>query len=174
MTSFDLQEAVDVLERTPDVLESLLSGLSDEWIYSNEGGESWTPYDIVGHLIHGETTDWIVRAELILEDEARTFEPFDRFAQFEESGEKTLAQLLEEFRDLRTQSLKTLEQRNLTEDDLEKTGIHPDLGEVTLRELLATWTAHDLSHIRQIARVMARQYAEDVGPWRAYLPVMDE
>ena len=174
MTSFDLQEATEVLERTPDVLESMLLGLSEEWIYGNEEGESWSPYDIVGHLVHGEKTDWIVRAELILEEESKEFPPFDRFAQFEESGDKSLSQLLDEFRDLRSQSLKTLEQRGLTEEDLEKTGIHPDLGEVTLTQLIATWTAHDLSHIRQIARVMAKRYAEDVGPWRAYLPVMDE
>ncbi|MDC8105422.1 DinB family protein [Chryseobacterium sp. PTM-20240506] len=172
--SFNLDKATEILERTPDVLTSLLEGLSDEWIYTNEGEETWSPFDIIGHLIHGEKTDWMIRAEITLSDgPEKTFTPFDRFAQFEESKGKTLSQLLTEFRDLRKKNLITLQSKNITDEDLDKTGIHPAFGDTTLRQLLSTWVAHDLGHIAQISRVMAKQYKYDVGPWRNYLPILD-
>ena len=170
---FQLDEAVAVLTRTPGTLRSMLEGLPPVWIENNEGGETWSPYDVVGHLIHGEQTDWIARATIILEEgEARPFTPFDRFAQFEESEGKSLGELLDEFEALRRENLAKLAALGLGEADLAKTGMHPALGRVTLGELLATWVAHDLDHVVQIARTMAKQYASDVGPWRAYLRVV--
>lgn len=172
---FDLVQAVAVLTRTPAVLDTWLRGLPDAWTQSNEGGESWSAYDIVGHLIHGERTDWLPRLRILLEHgEARAFEPFDRFAQQRESAGKSLAELLDEFASLRRENLDLLRDFHLSEADLDRRGMHPELGGVTARQLLATWTAHDLGHIRQIGRVMARQYADEVGAWRAYMPVMDE
>lgn len=156
------------------MLRSLLTGVSDDWIYNNEGGQSWSPIDIVGHLICGEQTDWIIRTGIILEHgEEKTFEPFDRFAQFEQSEGVGLEELLDTFEDLRRRNLEKLEELCITEDQMRLRGTHPDLGSVTLEQLLATWTAHDLGHIAQIARVMAKQYSEAVGPWRQYLPVLD-
>lgn len=172
--SFNLNKAIEILERSPIVLTSLLDGLSDEWIYTNEGEETWSPYDIIGHLIHGEKTDWIVRMELILSDGPdKTFTPFDRFAQFEQSKGKTLSQLLEEFQSLRKNNLIILKSKNITSDDLNKTGIHPAFGDTSLKQLLSTWVAHDLGHLAQVSRVMAKQYKYDVGPWRDYLPILD-
>lgn len=171
---FDLTRAVAVLERTPRTLREMLAGLPAEWTGANEGPETWSPYDVVGHLVHGERADWTTRARIILEQgENRRFEPFDRFAQFRESQGKTLEDLLDEFEQLRAESLETLAGWKVTEDHLALEGEHPAFGPVTLRQLLSTWTAHDLSHIAQIARVMAKQYRDAVGPWRAYLPVMD-
>ena len=175
MINFNLKEATEILERTPAVLISLLSGLSDKWIYNNEGGESWTPYDIVGHLIHGEKKDWIQRTNIILEHgEDKPFEPFDRFAQFKDSEGKTLNDLLEEFEKLRKVNIDVLNNLNLEKKDLNKKGIHPEFGNVTLKQLLSTWIVHDLSHIRQIARVMAKQYKNEIGPWEKYLRVTNE
>lgn len=172
--SFNLNKAIEILERSPHVLTSLLEGLSDEWINNNEGAETWSPFDIMGHLIHGEKTDWMVRTELILSNETdKEFTPFDRFAQFELSKGKTLSQLLEEFQNLRKDNLITLKSKNITIEDLNKTGVHPAFGDVTLKQLLSTWVAHDLGHIAQISRVMAKQYKDDVGPWRDYLPILD-
>ena len=171
---FDLEQAIEILERTPVVIREMLSGLSTSWIDGNEGADTWSPYVIVGHLIHGERTDWIPRAEIILaHGGAGRFTPFDRFAQFRESEGKSLDELLQEFARLRAQSLSTLGGWNLTETQLRLEGEHPEFGAVTLRQLLSTWVAHDLGHIAQIARVMAKQYRDEVGPWRAYLPVMD-
>jgi len=171
---FDLAEAVAVLERTPSVLRAMLGELPSPWIDGNEGPETWSPFDIVGHLIHGERTDWIPRARIILEQSGdRRFTPYDRFAQFRESTGKPIAVLLDEFADLRRQNLATLRDWRLANAQLELTGQHPEFGAVTLRQLLATWVAHDLGHIAQVARVMAKQYREAIGPWRAYLPVMD-
>ena len=170
---FRFEDALDVLSRTPATLRDLLQDLPPRWTRSNEGGESWSPFDVLGHLIHGERTDWIGRARTILEHgETRTFEPFDRFAMLEESRDKTLAELLDTFAELRTDNLRRLADLGVTEEHLEKTGRHPDFGTVTLRQLLATWVAHDLGHIAQISRTMARQYRREVGPWRAYLPVL--
>jgi hypothetical protein len=170
---FDLGSAFAILGRTPRVVRALLEGLPDKWTRSNEGGESWSPFDVVGHLIHGEKTDWIPRAKRILErGESEPFEPFDRFAQFELSKGKELGELLDEFESRRADNLRTLRELRLGAGDLERRGLHPDLGPVTLGQLLATWVAHDLSHVRQIARVMARQYRDEVGPWTAYFPVL--
>lgn len=171
---FALAEARAVLMRTPGTLRAMLSGLGPEWLDATEGPETWSPYVIMGHLVHGERTDWIVRARLIVEQAAdRRFAPFDRFAQLRENQGASLEALLVSFETLRAASLATLDSWQLTDAQLELTGIHPAFGEVTLRQLLATWTAHDLGHIAQVARVMAKQYRDEVGPWRAYLPVMD-
>ena len=173
-TSFDLAEGMAVLERTPVVLRALLSGLPDGWVSATEGPETWSPYDVVGHLIHGERTDWIARAEIILaQGESRRFTPFDRFAQFTESKGKSLGDLLDEFAELRAGNLAQVWSWQLTDAQMSLKGEHPSLGTVTLRNLLATWVAHDLSHLGQIARVMAKQYRDEVGPWREYLPIMD-
>ena len=171
---FDLTEGVAVLERTPGVLRAMLDGLPSPWIERDEGPETWSPFVIVGHLIHGERTDWIPRARIILEQGAdRRFTPYDRFAQFQESAGKSLPALLDEFASLRSQNLAVLNDWQLSNAQLDLTGEHPEFGRVTLRQLLATWVAHDLGHIAQIARVMAKQYRDAIGPWRAYLPVVD-
>ena len=151
----------------------MLIGLSEEWIQNNEGAETWSPYNIVGHLIHGEKTDWTPRAVIILSPNAdKSFEPFDRFAQFRESEGKTLKQLLDEFKILRKQNIQHLRSMEITEADLEKVGKHPAFGAVTLKQLIATWMVHDLNHISQICRVMAKQYKDEVGPWSAYLGIL--
>lgn len=171
---FDLTAGTAILARTPGTLRAMLSGLPSEWTDATEGPETWSPYDIVGHLIHGERTDWIPRARIILEQGAdRRFTPYDRFAQFRESQGKTLTDLLDEFEKLRRWNLDTLAGWELTDAQLALDGEHPEFGPVTLRQLLATWVVHDLGHIAQVARVMARQYREPIGPWRAYLPIVD-
>jgi hypothetical protein len=171
---FDLAHGIAVLQRTPDALRAMLTGLDTEWTAATEGPGTWSPFDIVGHLIHGERTDWIPRAQIILaQGENRRFTPFDRFAQFRESQGKSLATLLAEFAQLRAANLATLTGWHLTDVELALEGEHPAFGAVTLRQLLATWTAHDLSHVAQIARVMSKQYRAAVGPWREYLPIMD-
>ncbi len=173
MTEFKLDQAVDVLRRTPATLNALLRGLPDAWAASNEGPETWSPFDVVGHMVHAEEADWIPRARIILEHgEARAFEPFDRFAMFEVSKGKTLDELLETFERLRSESLRQLDEMNLTPELLVKRGTHPEFGAVTLGQLLSTWVVHDLGHVGQVARVMAKRYGEAVGPWRAYLPVL--
>lgn len=170
---FNIDQTIEVLERTPFLLEALLKDLSIEWMMSNEGEETWSPYDVVGHLIHGEKTDWIKRLEIILsEDGNKTFEPFDRFAQFEESKGKTMNQLLSEFKDIRNSNLQILRAKNITSEDFNKKGIHPALGEATLENLLSTWVVHDLNHLSQISRVIAKQYKNSVGPWIEYLPIL--
>jgi hypothetical protein len=171
---FDLATGIAVLERTPGTLRAMLAGLPPAWIDGTEGPETWSPYVIVGHLIHAERTDWIPRARITLDQGAdRRFEPYDRFAQFRESEGKTLTDLLDEFARLRAGNLSTLAGWRLSDAQLALEGEHPAFGAVTLRQLLATWVAHDLGHVAQTARVMAKQYREAVGPWRAYLPVMD-
>lgn len=171
--SFDLNKSIEILERTPAVITDMLRGLSDEWISQNEGPDTWSPYDIVGHLIHGEKTDWITRMHIILSDAPdKRFEPFDRFAQTRDSKGKTLSQLLDAFRSLREQNLQALRSCGLTPEDLVKQGTHPAFGPVSLSQLLATWVVHDLNHIAQIARVMAMQYRPAVGPWVAYLRIL--
>lgn len=171
---FDLDKSIEIISRTPGVLETLLDGLHNDWTQSNEGENTWSPFDVVGHLIQGEKTDWIPRMEIILSDsENKTFAPFDRFAQFEQSKGKTLTQLLEEFRKLRTANIEILKSKNLTASDLKRTAMHPALGEATLEQLLATWVVHDLGHISQITRVMSKQYKQETGPWRKYLPVLE-
>jgi hypothetical protein len=171
--SFALDEAVAVLARTPATLDALLRGLPDGWIAANEGGGTWSPFDVVGHLIHGEHTDWLPRARIILEQgEARPFDKFDRFAQSALSKGRTLASLLDEFAALRQDNLRQLAALGVTGADLDRRGRHPELGVVTLRQLLATWVAHDLDHVVQVSRVLARQYSDEVGPWRAYLRII--
>lgn len=171
---FDLAASLPVLERTPLVLRALLAGLPPSWTDATEGADTWSPYTVVGHLIHGERTDWIPRAQIIVaQGPARRFTPFDRFAQFRESEGKSLDQLLDEFARLRADNLQTLTRWQLTDAELALTGEHPELGEVTLRQLLATWVAHDLGHLSQVTRVMAKQYRDAIGPWRAYLSIMD-
>jgi hypothetical protein len=168
-----MEDAVAILARTPATLDALLRGLPDGWISAHEGGETWSPFDVIGHLIHGERTDWVPRARTILEHgEGRAFEKFDRLAQFAESKGRTLASLLDEFATRRQESLRELAAMRLTDADLDRRGRHPELGIVTLRQLLATWVAHDLDHVVQISRVLARQYSDEVGPWRAYLRVV--
>ena len=170
---FTLDEATAVLSRTPGTLDAMLRGLPDGWIQAHEGGETWSPFDVMGHLIHGERADWIPRARILLEHgDARAFDTFDRFAQFRDSDGRTLDALLDEFAALRRQSLVALDAFALTEADLDRRGRHPELGAVTLRNLLATWVAHDLDHVSQIARVMARQYADEVGPWSRYMRII--
>ena len=170
---FQIEQAVEILAQTTATVKSLLGNLSDEWIKNEADAESWSAFDIVGHLIHGEETDWIPRAEIILaQGENTTFETFDRFAQFEKSKGKTLNELIENFVALRAKNLDALRAMNLTEEKLKLKGIHPELGEVTLEQLLATWAVHDLTHIRQIATVLARKYAENVGAWKEYLSIL--
>jgi hypothetical protein len=170
---FNLDTGTAVLERTPNTLRSLLQGLPAAWTDATEGPDTWSPYVVVGHLIHGERTDWIPRAQIILAQGAnRQFTPYDRFAQFRESEGKTLAQLLDEFGELRAANLQTLASWQLTDAQLSLEGLHPAFGAVTLRQLLACWVAHDLGHIVQVARVMAKQYRDAIGPWTAYLSVM--
>jgi hypothetical protein len=170
---FVLDDAVAILSRTPATLDAMLRGLPDGWLRADEGPGTWSPFDVLGHLVQGELTDWIPRARTILEHgEARPFHPFDRFAQFDTSAGKTAAQLLDEFATLRGSNLARLSAFGLGEADLDRTGRHPDFGTVTLRQLLATWVAHDLDHVTQVARVLARRYADDVGPWRAYLRIV--
>ena len=171
--SFDLDRSIEILVRTPEVLNAMLNNISSKWTSVNEGGESWSAYDVIGHLIHGEKTDWIPRMEIILSNmEQKTFEPFDRFAQFEDSKGKSLTQLLDEFKSLREKNIETLRSKNITEKDLGRKGIHPAFGEVTLGQLLSTWVVHDLNHLAQISRVMAKQYKEEVGPWVEYLRIL--
>jgi hypothetical protein len=171
---FDLPAGLAVLERTPHTLRAMLAGLPPAWTDANEGPDTWSPYVIVGHLIYGERANWIPRAQVILaQGPQRRFTPFDRFAQFRESQGKSLADLLDEFGRLRSENLTTLAAWRLTDAQLALEGEHPEFGPVTLRQLLATWVAHDLGHIAQTARVMAKQYRDAIGPWRAYLPIMD-
>jgi hypothetical protein len=171
-SEFRLADAIALLGRTPLTLDALLRGLPDVWVRSSEGTDTWNAYDIVGHLIAGDRTDWTPRVRLILEHgETRPFDPFDRFAQFKESQDKPLAQLSDDFARLRSENLVTLQAMNLQEADLSRRGTHPALGVVTLSELLATWAVHDLTHVHQLTRVMAHQYRNVVGPWSAYLGV---
>jgi hypothetical protein len=172
---FDPAEGVPLLRATPAVLAGLLDGLPGAWLAADEGPGTWTPFDIVGHLVHGERTDWIPRALTILEHgESETFDRFDREAMFEASRGKSVVELLAQFAELRAANVARLEGMRLTPALLERRGRHPELGSVTLGQHLATWVAHDLSHIAQIARVMGKRYREAVGPWRAYLPMLQE
>jgi hypothetical protein len=174
MIAFNLSKSVELLERTPSSIEVLLSGISDEWIYNNEGGETFSPYDVMGHLVHGETTDWVARTKKILSENDKDFAVFDRFAMYEESKGKSIQDLLTEFKIQRKKNLEFIRSLNITEEMLDKKGIHPTFGEVTLRQLLSTWTVHDLGHMGQIVRVMAKQYKENVGPWVEYLRILKD
>ena len=171
---YSLIKSYEILDRTPAVLQALLAGLSDDWIMTNEGPETFSPYDVVGHLIHGEKTDWTARMKMILEfGNKKTFERWNREAMYEESEGKTLQQLLAEFALLRKENMIWFRSLNLLEADFDRKGMHPVLGEVTLRNLLATWVAHDLTHIAQITRVMAKQYKEEMGPWPEFFRILN-
>ena len=173
MSLGDCDAVLATLERTPAALRVVLAGLPAELVHATEGGESWSPFDILGHLIHGEKTDWIPRLQIILaEAQSRPFEPFDRFAQFEASQGNTVEDLLCEFEALRLANLDTLRGMLVEGIDLDAEGTHPEFGRVTAGELLATWATHDLGHIAQVALVMAKHFGKDAGPWRAYLPIL--
>ena len=173
-SGLDLKDIIAVLARTPASLTALLEGLPDVWVNATEGEGTWSPYDVIGHLIHGEHTDWIPRARHILAGESRPFDKFDRTAQFTESRGKSLGELLSTFAELRRENVSMLSALNLTGEDLGRKGLHPELGEVTLGQLLATWVVHDLDHVGQIARTMAKAYAGAVGPWSAYLSILGD
>jgi hypothetical protein len=167
------EDAVPVLHRTPSVVRGLLANLPDCWTTAAEGPETWAPFDVVGHLIHAERTDWVPRVEhLLRHGDAVPFAPFDREAMFVESKGRTLAELLDTFETLRNEGLERLASLHLTDADLSRVGRHPEFGVVTLGQLMATWVAHDLGHVSQIVRTMARQYTDTVGPWRAYLSIL--
>jgi hypothetical protein len=169
---FDLSDGIAILERTPASLSALLDGLSDVWLRATEGEGKWSPYDVIGHLNHAERADWIPRVKHILAGETRPFDPFDQTAQFKESRAESLAELLATFRELRRESLATLRAMRLTPADLDRRGVHPSLGDVTLGQLLSTWVVHDLDHVVQVSRTMAKVYGEAVGPWSVYLSVL--
>ena len=171
--TFEIEKAIEILERTPLAIETLLKGISEEWLKNNEGENTWSPYSIVGHLIHGEKTDWIPRARILLSDsENKTFIPFNRFAQNNENQETPIEELLEEFKERRSENLKELKSLQINNSKLKEKGIHPELGEVNLKELLSTWVVHDLGHISQISRVMAKQYKNEIGVWKEYLGIL--
>ncbi|TXC78619.1 DinB family protein [Luteibaculum oceani] len=170
---YNLNASIEILSQTPGTLKSMLGNLNPDWIKSNEGPNSWSPYDVVGHLIHGEKTDWIDRIEICLGmRNTDTFTPFDRFAQERDSVGKSISDLLNEFQILRSQNLLKLQSYKITPDQLQLKGYHPSLGGVTLGNLLSTWTVHDLGHIAQISRVLATQYNAEVGPWKEYLRIL--
>jgi len=172
---FDLTRSIEILRQTPYTLTRMLEDLSPEWTASKGDAENWSPYDVIGHLIHGEETDWIPRAEIILaQSENKTFEPYDRVAQFEKSKRRSLADLLTEFAYARNTNIEMLGRFELTPEQLALKGDHPELGEVTLEQLLSTWVVHDLNHISQIVKYMAAQYADNVGPWKAYLSILQK
>jgi DinB superfamily len=169
----NLDQTIALLARTPATLNSLLRDLPEAWTSANEGERTFSPFDVVGHLVHGERTDWMPRAKMILQcGESQAFDPFDRFAQQRESEGKSLPQLLDEFARLRADNLRQLRSLNLTPQDLARRGRHPRLGTVTLSQLLATWAAHDMTHLHQVSRTMAHQYREAVGPWNVFLGVL--
>ena len=171
--NFQLAAAAEILKQTPYTLQRMLEGLSEDWTVSSGNRESWGVYDVIGHLIHGEETDWIPRAEIILaQGENPTFVPFDRVAQFERSKGKSIDDLLTEFAYLRNTNLETLARWELTTGQFELKGMHPELGEVTLEQLIATWVVHDLNHISQVARILSKKYESEVGPWKAYLSIL--
>jgi uncharacterized damage-inducible protein DinB len=167
-----LDDVIAVLERTPATLMALLDGLPEVWVTATEGEGTWSPFDVIGHLIHGERTDWIPRARHILAGDSRPFAAFDREAQFTESRGRRTDELLATFARLRRENLETLARFCLTREDLTRRGLHPELGDVTLGQLLATWVVHDLDHVGQVARTMAKVYGATVGPWSAYLSIL--
>ncbi|WEG14396.1 DinB family protein [Pullulanibacillus sp. KACC 23026] len=172
--NFKWEEALEVLERTPHALNGLLAGLSDGWLFGNEGDGTWSPYEVIGHLIEAEKTNWWPRLDTILStDENKAFPPFDRFAHLTKGQEQTIEQKLNDFKQIRSQSVRRLKSLIDPEKHFELTGEHPEFGSVQLRELLATWVVHDLTHISQIVRVMAKRYNDDVGPWKSYLGILN-
>jgi hypothetical protein len=173
--NFSIEKSIEILERTPTVIESLLAGLSTDWLHATEGENTWCPLEIVGHFIYAEKALWIPRMELILSDSPdRTFPAFDRFAELRESWLRSVPELVAEFRDLRQKNIAILKSKKDLENQLGRTAIHPQFGEVTLQQLLSTWTVHDFTHLSQMIRVMAKQYKEEVGPWIANLKVLKQ
>ncbi len=171
--NYDLEKSVEILRRTPGILRMLLQDIHPDWIMNNEGPDTFSPFDVLGHLVHGEKTDWTARIKMILEyGNTRPFETFDRFAMYEESKGKTLAGLLDDFENLRADNIQWLLKLKLGEGDFTRAGLHPLLGEVSLENLLATWVVHDLTHIAQVTRVMAKQYKEAVGPWTEFFRLL--
>ena len=170
---FKLADALLILERTPQVVSLLLRNLPPCWTQQNEGGDTWTAYDVIGHYIHGEKTDWIPRMKIILDNGDKRFIPFDRFAQFNDSKGKSLEQLIDEFATLRKENIIKLKRIAPDDTALSKKGIHPQFGEVSLRQLLSAWVVHDLTHINQIVRVMAKQYEKAVGPWKEFMGILN-
>ncbi|MFI5070987.1 MAG: DinB family protein [Terriglobales bacterium] len=169
-----LSDAMQILERGPRTVDQMLRGLPEEWVHATEGGNTWSCYDVVGHLIHGEVTDWLPRVRIILEHgESRTFEPFDRLAQKKEDRTRPIERLLDRFKELHEQNLDSLRGMHLSSEDLSRTGVHPVDGIVTLKQLISAWAVHDLTHISQVCRVLAKQYEAEVGPWKAYLGVLN-
>lgn len=172
--NYSLERSYEILERTPAVLKTLLGGLNDDWVMNNEGPETFSPFDVMGHLIHGEKTDWAARTKRILEfGNTKMFDLWNRFAQYEESVGKSVEQLIDEFAAIRKENIVWLKGLALTAADLDKKGMHPKLGEVSLRNLLATWVVHDLTHIAQITRVMAKQYKTEMGPWPEFFRILN-
>lgn len=171
---FDFNKSLEILERTPDVLLTMLDGISSEWISKNEGGNTWSVYDVIGHLILGEKNDWVQRTKIILSDKDIKEKMFEPFIRYEKSRGSSLTELLSEFKALRSKNIEFLRSLNLRENNLKESGIHPDFGEVTMSQLLSTWAVHDLDHIAQIARVMAYQYSGEVGPWTKYLRILQK
>jgi DinB superfamily len=170
---FKLAEATQLLQRTPATLTALVGGMPESWLKCTEGAGTWSAYDVVGHLIHGELTDWIPRARMILNHgESKAFEPFDRVAMFRDDQTRPITALLDQFAFLRAENIAILNNLNLTCDDMARRGTHPELGSVSLGQLLSTWVVHDMSHVAQIARVSAKQYCHEVGPWKQYLSVL--
>lgn len=173
MSEFKLEDTIALLSNTPAALDALLRNLPEPWVHRREGGDSWTAFEVVGHLIHGEQTDWMPRARMILEyGDSRPFDAFDRGGHKQDIQGKSIGQLLDEFARARSENLAALRSLNLQPGDFARRGRHPALGGVTMSQLLATWAAHDLTHIHQISRIMAYQYRDTVGPWSAYLGVM--
>jgi uncharacterized damage-inducible protein DinB len=170
--NFELNKAIEILSRTPSVISSLLSDLSDDWLHSNEGKDTWSPYQIAAHLVYGEKADWLGRVNIILFNDDKKFIPFDRFAHLAE--DMPINEVLSEFKTLRKNNIQTLLSYNITDKMLELKGIHPAFGEVTLRQLLSSWIVHDLGHIAQISRVLAKQYKQETGPWIEYLPILNK
>jgi Protein of unknown function (DUF664). len=170
---FQLEQAIEILSQTPETVRSLLGNLSEDWTSKDGARDNWSAFDVVGHYIHAEETNWIPRARVILAQNAdRTFAPFDRFGHFEKSKGKTLHELLETFAERRKESLQTLRSWNLTDEQLDLKAVHPELGEINLRQLLSTWVVHDLTHIRQIVTFLAKKYSSEVGVWREYLSIL--
>ncbi len=168
-----IAEARHILQKTPATLTAMVGGIPEPWLKCTEGAGTWSAYDVVGHLIHGELTDWIPRTRMILErGESKAFEPFDRIAMFRDDQSRPVSALLDQFAFLRKENIAVLDSLNLTSDDLARRGTHPELGPVSLGQLLSTWAVHDMTHISQIARVTAKQYLHEVGPWTQHLSIL--
>ncbi len=174
MISVDIPTVISILTRTPDVIKGLVIDMDEAWLHANEGPDTWSPHQVVAHLIFCEQTDWIPRMQIILSDkEDKTFTPFDRSGHFQIAAGRSIESLLHQFEELRKENIHILLAANLIEDDLRKTAIHPAFGTITLGQLLASWVVHDMTHIYQISRTIAKQYEIEVGPWKEYLGILN-